>query len=106
MRCLIAPFSLLSLLALSGCVASVDAAARARAEQDLSCPESRLSVGYLRDVGPETVEVTGCNASARYTCVVSEDGAVGRYARKRVCIREAEPLKQMVGTEEIRTLAK
>jgi hypothetical protein len=94
--------SLLPLRALSGCVASVDTVARARAARDLTCPESRLFVAYLHDVGPETVEVSGCDVSARYTCPVS--AGAGPAMNQRICIREAEPLKQMMVTEESRRM--
>jgi hypothetical protein len=104
MRRLTVPLSLLPLLALSGCVASVDVVARTRAARDLSCPESRLYVAHLHDEGPETVEVSGCDVSARYTCPVS--AGAGPALNQRVCIREVEPLKQMEVTEESRMLSK
>jgi hypothetical protein len=93
------------LLSSSGCVDSTDAVARARAAHDLSCPQSELAVRYLRALGPETVEVSGCGEAARYTCPVS--AGPGRALDERVCIREAGPLGQYVqGPEEIREPSK
>jgi hypothetical protein len=93
---------MLPLVVLSGCVASVDAAVRARAAQDLSCPENEFVVEPL---GNLRVEVIGCGVAARYVCPVSADP--GRGPGERICIRETEPLKRMVaGPEEMRTPAR
>jgi hypothetical protein len=73
-------FSIFAFAAFLGaCVPAPKTVARARAANDLACPEANLTT---RESVSGTVEVSGCGQRAVYTCPRS--GGLGR-----VCVREA-----------------
>jgi hypothetical protein len=74
---------------LSACAASAQSVARARATNDLACPEASIVV---REAVSGTVETIGCGRRATYTCPRSD--------AHRVCILEGAtgPVEEPVRT--------
>ena len=55
--------------------------AKLRAANEFDCPENELVVVRRPDLSANTVDISGCGHSGRYTCF-------GAYQRGSTCVRE------------------
>lgn len=72
-------------LSLSGCVmVTMQGAAKQRASQELTCPETQLTVVNREDIDSNLFDVSGCGRAARYMCFRP-------YQSRYYCAREPNP---------------